>query len=90
MSLVTWVKTNSRALGKIGLYATGGFLVGWPLIRFGTNLYAGNSVEASAHEAIKTGFGIDSNTGGIDNTKLRNGAVRTGLGALAIYAARKM
>ena len=91
MSLVEWAKKNSRAMGKVGLYATGGLLIGYPVFKFGTELWHGNTVERSADLALNSGFGIcDFGGAPIDNTKLRNGAIRTGIGALAIYAAKKI
>lgn len=91
MSLVTWAKKNSRALGKVGLYGVGGVLIGAPLIRFAGNVWRGNSVEWSADHAIYDSYGVAGfGSLPIDNAKLRGGVIATGLGALAIYAARKI
>ena len=91
MTLVQWVKTNSRALGKVGLYATGGVLIGAPVIRFTSNLLKGNELEWSADHAIYDSYGIAAfGQLPIDKTKLRNGMLATGLGAIAILAARKI
>lgn len=90
MTLVQWTSKNSRAFGKVGLYAIGGFLIGWPLIKFGTELYNGNSVEGAANQASYQGFGVDMTGRKIDNSNLRWGLIRTGLGAVAIIAAKKI
>ena len=90
MSLVTWAKMNSRALGKIGLYGVGGVLIGWPVVKFGTELWHGNSVELSAHRAVFEGTGYAIATGTLDQAKTRTAVIRTGIGAIAIYAARKI
>lgn len=91
MSLVTWAKKNSRALGKVALYATGGVLIGAPLIRFGTRIWKGEDVMYAADHSLYDSYGI-AGLGSLpmDKTKLRGGIIATGLGALAIMAARKI
>lgn len=90
MSLVTWANTNSRALGKLGLYGIGGVLVGYPAVKFGAAMYHGSSVESSVDQACYEGIGYTPSSGAFSQAKARNGIIRTGLGALAILAARKI
>jgi len=91
MTVLQWVKRNSTVLSKVGLYGTGAVLIGAPAVRFASNLWRGNDLEWSADHAIYDSYGIAGFGQGATNmTKLRNGAMVTGLGALAILAARKI
>ena len=90
MTMVQWAKKNSRALGKVALYATGGVLIGLPVVRAAHHLYDGQSVYDSTTNSIYESYGYIVDTGTLDKTKLRTGIMATGLGALAIFAARKI
>ena len=90
MSVVTWVKNNSRAIGKIGLYGAGGVLVGWPAIKAAILLWRGQTADATLEQSVRTGTGYVLSTGQYDTTAGRNAVIRTIIGAGAIYAARKL
>ena len=90
MSLTKWMKTNSKAISKVGLYGMGAVLIGWPAIKFGTNMWKGYTLEDSATNAVRVGSGYNIADGSVDTTMTRNAVIRTGIGALAVYAARKI
>lgn len=90
MSVTTWVKKNSRALGKLALYGTGGVLIGAPVIRFGSNLWNGMGIKQAADMATYDSYGVSTESGGVNQAKLRNGAITTGLGAAFIWLGRKV
>jgi len=90
MSITTWAKKNSRAMGKIGLYGVGGIMIGWPAIKFGTSLFNGASVENAAKIAVWEGTGYSMDQNYLSTPALRNAALRTGVGAAAILLARKL
>ena len=90
MSLVEWVKKNSKALAKITLYGTGGILLGWPLIRVGKDLYNGKSVDDALAMGCWDAAGYDPRNGNFSKPVLKINLIRDGIGVVAILAAKKI
>jgi hypothetical protein len=90
MTLVQWVKKNSRAFGKVALYGTGAVLIGLPLVTTGNALYRGETMMSALDKGVYDASGYSMNGHHIDQTKVREVVFRDVVGALAIYAARKI
>jgi len=90
MTIVTWARKTARSLGKVGLYGAGGVLIGMPAISFAEHVWNGNTLTDSADHALDHTLGIYDRGTKIDQVKMRDGAIRTVIGAGLIYAASKI
>jgi len=88
VGLYRLVKKYGKQLVLASVAGAGAVIAARPIIKFGTHVFAGNTVWNSANAAVYEGFGYDMNVGQIINkTNLRNGVISTVIGVGLIAGA---
>lgn len=89
--MLSAIKNVSRMLAKGSLYIVGGAAIGYPVISATSNVAKGMSINDSLNNMVNETIGWNSQAPGpIAWNRVTQSVIRTGLGAGAIYVARKL